>query len=70
MFASSSAVLNDNGKPYIFVPVNGTAVRREIKTGIGNEDFIQIASGLKAGDELITFGLYGLKDGSKIKVQN
>lgn len=67
--APSAAVLNENGKTYIFVPVNGTASRREVKTGIGNEDFIQISSGLKAGEELITFGLYGLKDGSKIKVQ-
>jgi len=67
--APSAAVLNENGKPYVFIPVNGVAVRREVKTGIGNDDFIQIVSGLKAGDELITFGLYGLKDGSKIKVQ-
>ncbi len=66
----ASAVLNENGKPYVFVPVNGTALRREIKTGIRNDDTIQISAGLKAGDELITFGLYGLKDGSKIKVQN
>jgi multidrug efflux pump subunit AcrA (membrane-fusion protein) len=64
----ASAVLND-GKPYVFVPVNGIAVRRAVKTGIANDDFVQIAGGLKAGDELITFGLYGLKDGSKIKVQ-
>ncbi len=64
----ASAVLND-GKPYIFVPVNGAAVRRNVKTGIANDDFVQIAYGLKGGDELITFGLYGLKDGSKIKVQ-
>ena len=67
--APSAAVLNENGRSYVFVPVNGTAVRRDVKTGIGNDDFIQIVSGLKAGDELITFGLYGLKDGSKIKVQ-
>ncbi len=65
----TAALLDDKGKPYIFVPVNGTAVRRDVRTGIRNDDFVQIASGLKAGDELITFGLYGLKDGSKIKVQ-
>jgi len=66
----AAAVQSENGKPYVFVPVNGTAFRREVKTGISNEDVIQITSGLKTGDELITFGLYGLKDGSKIKVQN
>lgn len=67
--APSAAVLNENGKPYVFVPVNGTAVRRSVKTGIANDDFTQIAGGLKAGDDIITFGLFGLKDGSKIKVQ-
>jgi RND family efflux transporter MFP subunit len=66
----ASAVISDAGKTYVFVPVNDTAMRREIKTGIANDSVTQISSGLRAGDELITFGLYGLKDGSKIKVQN
>lgn len=65
----AAAVINDNGKPCVFVPLNGIASRREVATGIANGDFIEITSGLKAGEELITFGLYGLKDGSKIKVQ-
>jgi membrane fusion protein, multidrug efflux system len=63
----SAALLNENGRPYIFIPFNGAAARREVKTGISNGDFTQISGGLRAGDELITFGLYGLKDGSKIK---
>jgi len=67
--APSSAILGEDGKKYIFLPVNGSAVRRDVKTGIYNEDFTQISSGLKAGEEIITFGLYGLKDGSKIKIQ-
>jgi hypothetical protein len=39
-----------------------------VKTGIGNADYVQIASGLNAGEDVIVFGLYGLKDGSKIKI--
>ncbi len=66
----TTAVQDEDGKPYVFVPVNGLAVRRAVRTGIANDTVTQISSGLKAGDELITFGLYGLKDGSKIKVQN
>ncbi len=65
----SSAILSENEKNYIFLPVNGLAVRRDVKTGISNEDYTQVSIGLKAGEELITFGLYGLKDRSKIKVQ-
>jgi len=65
----SAAILSENGKPYIFIPFNDTAARREVRTGLTNGDFTQISGGLRAGDELITFGFYGLKDGSKIKVQ-
>jgi RND family efflux transporter MFP subunit len=64
----SAAVLNDEqGRPYVFVPAGGVAAKREVRTGISNGDYVQISNGLKAGEELITFGLYGLKDGSKIK---
>ena len=66
----SAAVLKDEkGMPYVFVLMNDKAVKRPVRTGIANTDFIQISNGLKAGEELVTFGLYGLKDGSKIKVQ-
>jgi len=63
----SSAIQEDEGRLYVFVPLNDTASRREVRTGITNGDYTQIASGLKSGEDLITFGLYGLKDGSKIK---
>jgi multidrug efflux pump subunit AcrA (membrane-fusion protein) len=66
----ASAVINENGKTYVFVPANGVAMRRPVKTGVANDDYVQISSGLNAGAELVTSGLYGLKDGSKIKVQN
>jgi len=67
----SSAVLRDEkGRPYIFAPMNNVAVKRDVTTGISNGNYVQISGGLKTGDKLITFGLYGLKDGSKIKIQD
>ncbi|MFH1619699.1 MAG: efflux RND transporter periplasmic adaptor subunit [bacterium] len=59
---------DEKDNAYIFVPSNGIAVRLDIKTGIGNSDYVQVRSGIKPGEDVITFGLYGLKDGSKIKV--
>ena len=50
--------------------MNNVAVKRNVTTGISNGDYVQLSGGLKAGDKLITFGLYGLKDGSKIKIQD
>lgn len=65
----SAAILGESEKNYVFLPINGLAVRRDVKTGISNEDFTQISDGLRTDEEVVTFGLYGLKDGSKIKIQ-
>ncbi len=67
----TGAVLKDEkDNPYIFTPLNGAAVRKNLRTGIQNAEYTQIVSGLKPGDEIISFGLYGLKDGSKIEIKN
>ncbi|HBE88293.1 MAG TPA: hypothetical protein DDW67_04040, partial [Elusimicrobia bacterium] len=58
-----------DGAAWVFVPAGDTARRVPVKTGIATADFTQV-DGVKEGDEVITFGLYGLKDGSKIKAQN
>lgn len=38
---------------YLYVLKDGEAIRREIKTGIKNPDYIQILSGLEAGEKVI-----------------
>ena len=66
----AGAVVTEDGRDYVFLPAaGGTAARVAVKTGIKTTDFTQVA-GIKEGEEVVTFGLYGLKDGSKIKVQN
>ncbi len=66
----AGAVVEEDGKSYVFTPQNDGTVRRvAVKTGIATTDYTQV-SGIKEGQEIVTFGLYGLKDGSKIKVQN
>ena len=56
----------------VFVLVNGEAQQKEIKTGIQDNDFIEIKSGLNKGEEIIS-GPYSavskiLKNGTKVKV--
>lgn len=63
------AVVNEDSAEYVFIPAGEKASRVKVKTGIKTAEYTQI-SGVKEGAEVITFGLYGLKDGSKIKVQN
>lgn len=66
----AGAVVTEEGADYVFVPAEGGFARRvAVKTGIRTTEFTQVG-GVKEGDEVVTFGLYGLKDGSKIKVQN
>ncbi len=65
----SAAIVDEDGKTYVFTTDGGNAARRAVKTGITDGNYTQIVSGLKNGEEVVTFGLYGLKDGSKVKVQ-
>jgi len=55
---------------YVFVAEDGKARRLSVMPGLQNIDFAEIKSGLKPGQKVISFGLYGLKDGSKIETAN
>lgn len=46
------------------------AKKNNVRTGIINKDFVQILSGLKAGDQVIIEGSLGLEDGSDVIVKN
>lgn len=66
----AGAVVSQDGSDFVFVPADGgLAARLPVRTGIRTSEFTQV-SGLREGSDVITFGLYGLKEGSKIKVQN
>lgn len=66
----AGAVVSQDGADFVFTPgPGGTAARLPVKTGIRTSEYTQIG-GVREGADVITFGLYGLKDGSKIKVQN
>jgi multidrug efflux pump subunit AcrA (membrane-fusion protein) len=66
----AGAVISQDGVDFVFVPAaGGIAARLPVKTGIKTSEFTQIY-GVKEGSDIITFGLYGLQDGSKIKVAN
>lgn len=59
-------------KECVFLNVNGVAKMVFVKTGVQDNDYIEILSGIKVGDEIIS-GPYGavsklLKNGTKIKV--
>ena len=66
------AVYYDNDQAYVFVAQKDTdgtkAVRRDVTTGLYNNDRIVILEGLSSGEEVITTWGAGLKDGASIEV--
>lgn len=58
---------NDN--KYVFVLDRNLAVRRDITTGIEQENRVEIIDGLKKGDLLISKGFETLRNESKVKVE-
>lgn len=64
-----SAVLNENGKYYLFTVGSGNKVsKKEIKVGTNDDSYYEIASGLSVGDKVITVADESLKEGDKIKI--
>ncbi|MCC6155485.1 MAG: efflux RND transporter periplasmic adaptor subunit [Candidatus Hydrogenedentes bacterium] len=54
---------------FAYVVENGRAARRDVKTGVGNWNTVEIVEGLKEGDQLITsVSLADLKEDVKVKV--
>ncbi|HWZ46006.1 MAG TPA: efflux RND transporter periplasmic adaptor subunit [Candidatus Saccharimonadales bacterium] len=47
----------------------GHAQKREVKTGFESGQQVQILSGIKAGEEVVTQGAYGLPDKVKVEVE-
>jgi membrane fusion protein (multidrug efflux system) len=58
----------EGGAPAVFVVKDGKAFKRELKLGLVNDASAEVVDGLKAGDAVAVFGLYGLKDGSPVEV--
>jgi HlyD family secretion protein len=67
----STAKKNEKIQECVFVLNNGTVKKVDVKTGIQDNTYIQIISGLKAGDEVVTAPYSAvskqLNDGDKVK---
>ena len=63
------AVLEENGRPFVYVVAKGLAVRRDIKTGVDDGSRIEVISGLKPGEQLVVSGQLRLADGAPVEVK-
>lgn len=56
------ALIEDEGRWFVFIQPSGEAFdRREVKVGIEDAGFVQIASGLKGDERVVTRGAYYVK---------
>jgi len=62
------AVIRELQSVHVFITDGEIATRRDIEIGIEEGDFIEVVSGLEAGERVITAGQGGLREGTKIKV--
>jgi multidrug efflux system membrane fusion protein len=63
----TNAVVDSEGKRGVFVPGDGdTATFQPISVGLQDQKHVEVASGLKEGDRVITTGAAALREGDRI----
>jgi membrane fusion protein (multidrug efflux system) len=63
-----AALLEDEAKPAVFVIRGGKAVRAELKLGYVDGEWVDVRSGLRAGDPVVIAGKSALREGSAVQV--
>lgn len=62
------AIVRDGAETVVMVAAGARAERRVVTTGIESDDRVEVTSGLRAGELVITRGHLGLADGAAISV--
>lgn len=63
----ASALQISAGKRWAFVLEGDKVARREVKVGVDEGDWLEITSGLAAGQEIVTTGIDTISDGSQVR---
>lgn len=64
----AAAIVHEGSEAAVFVAVGDKAARRRVETGLADGEFVEVRSGLKAGEQVIVSGQLGLPDGASIAV--
>ena len=62
-------VISNRQRKYVYIIEKNTAIIRDIKTGLEDENNIEVIEGLNVNDNLVVKGFETLKENSKVKVQ-
>jgi len=64
----AQAVIFENNKNIVYKIVGKNAISVDVNTGLSNENIIQITSGLKEGDTVVTAGMNNLSDSTSVSI--
>ncbi len=64
-----TAVLERDGRQFVFTVNDGKAVRREVTVGLRDEKLIEILTGFAVGEKVITVGQQFLQDGTMVRLE-
>jgi len=65
-----AAVVKLNNSDGVYLINDDKSYYKTITTGITDGNFIEVISGLKAGDKIVTLGMNNLKDGTVVVISN
>jgi membrane fusion protein (multidrug efflux system) len=63
------SIVHKKGLAYIYLFKMGKVKEILIKTGITQDEMIEVTEGIKVGDRIVTVGVEDLKDGSSVRVK-
>ena len=61
--------LPGSGTHYVFVANNGVAKKTNVVTGLSDDDYVEIKSGIEEGDIVVTTGTSRLRSGTPVTLK-
>ncbi|MFZ5351675.1 MAG: efflux RND transporter periplasmic adaptor subunit [Bacillota bacterium] len=63
-----NSVIDEEGKRSVFIVSGDIAVKKEIITGLQDDEYIEVISGINGNDQLVVKGQDFLQDGEKVRI--
>ena len=63
-----TAIIDADGEQSVYIVVGGKAEQRRVATGLANNGWVEVLSGLKGSERVVVIGQAGLKNGTVVKV--
>ena len=68
LLVPKEAIISEDGVHSVYIIDNRMSFKREVRTGYANGSKMEIVSGLRQGDTIVTIGQSSLKDSSRVEI--